>query len=167
MLTSDEMLLDRLTIREAQLMQQADAIDVKASVMVVAVTFLAGQSTFLLSRQIGNALKWEQVVSILLQVLAGVLLGIILRVHTYKGETTEEYPAWRTQLVEYHSGDDARVAKDLWTGITEGIVERCKLAADINDSKAAKLGWAYGLIAAAFLLNILVLYFQPFKWIYV
>jgi hypothetical protein len=162
---SEEILLDRLSLRETALMQQADAIDVKASVMVVAVTFLASQTTLLLSHSIGSLLKWEQVASIVLQVVAGILLILILKVHSYSGETTEKYANWRNELIAYHEGDNEKVEKELWTGITDGIVQRCELATGINNSKADKLSLAYNLIAVSFLLNLVVLFFQPFKWI--
>jgi len=146
-------------------MQQADAIDVKSSVMVVAVTFLAGQSTFLLSRQIGSILKWEQVSSIAIQIAAGVLLGIILGVYTYHGERTEKYPGWRNELTNFHQGKDEEVTKDMLTGIIGGMADRCKEAFTTNDRKAGLLVWAYKLTAFAFFLNLCVLICQLCKWL--
>lgn len=155
MAIGDDILRERLNLREQQLMQQADALDVKASILLVAVTFLAGHSMYLLSKQATGFIRWDQFTSVLLQIVAGIILSLQLRIRTYKAEMTHQYPTWRNQIVEHHEGESReQVEHSLNEGIRTMSLERITDAAEINENKARFVNLAYWVILAAFFCNL-------------
>lgn len=157
MAIGDDILIARLTNRETQLMQQADALDVKASILLVAVTFLAGQSTYFLTKYPVGIIHWIQLVSVVIQIAAALLLAHLLRIRDYSGEATEHYPAWRDSLRDYHGGDSSKMEAALTTGIIDGCIERANVAKAINNRKASVINVTYWMTLASLACNLIVL----------
>jgi hypothetical protein len=158
MAIADEIILDRLTAREAQLHEQTNAIDVKASILLVAVTFLAGQTTYLLTKHLQGFWRWEQFFAALVLFVGSVTLALLLRIRNYDGECAEDYPVWRDGLVKHYG---VKAATDVPPQMLSEIVTGCKTRIDkavkINEGKSLQTKWAYRLTLAAFALNLAVL----------
>ena len=100
MAAADKFILDRLTVREAQLYQQADAIDVKASILLVAVIFFAGQTIGFLHDAHSGFMHYEQITAAIVEFVAAGILARLLRIQkVYIQEAAEDYPAWRGEIV--------------------------------------------------------------------
>jgi hypothetical protein len=154
---ADKLLLDRLTLRETQLSQQADALDAKASMLLVAVTFLAGQTVYLLSNHLDGFVHWEQIVASLAEFIAGCILAWVLRIQWYMNETAEKYPKWRDDLLaEAEFGTDD-VEAHMVSEIIEGLTSRCSLAYGINHKKAKVLLYAHWVTLTGLGFNCLAL----------
>src|ERR1017187_318602 len=83
----DDLILERMYAAEQVLLSQADALDMKASYLLVALVFLAQLSTtFLSSPNLTCLLKGGQWLSCLLLFMAGVFLLLELRVKTFRAE---------------------------------------------------------------------------------
>jgi hypothetical protein len=158
MATGDEILRERLNEREQILLQQADALDVKASILLVAVTFLAGHSMYLLSGSPSAFIRWDQRVSVALQVLAGIILALHLRIRKYQGETTQDYPEWRDSLIQHFGTDQhEQIEAELNKGIISRSLLRVAEADWINNTKARHIARAYWITLLAFGLNLAAL----------
>jgi hypothetical protein len=158
MAIADEIILDRLTAREAQLHEQSNALDVKASIMLVAVTFLAGQTTYLLTKHSEGFWRWEQFLSAFLLLGASVTLAFLLYVRTYDGECAEDYLKWRDDLLEHFGvGHHAEIEPQMRKEIVSGCKKRIDKARMINERKARQVQIVYALTLAAFALNLTVL----------
>lgn len=155
MAIGDDILRERLNLREQILMQQADALDVKASILLVAVTFLAGHSMYLLSKQVCAFIRYDQFASVFFQMLSGVVLAWHLRIRSYKGETAEELGEWRDKVVSHFGSQQSpEIEAALNKGIVDLSLERISLAVATNKSKAASVEIAYWITLAAFFLNL-------------
>ena len=155
MAIGDEIIRERLDLREQTLSQQSDTLDVKASILLVAVTFLAGHSMYLLEKNIGQFIRYDQFLSVLLQVAAGITLAFHLRVRGYSGETSEELPEWRDEVVKaFGSLNVGQVEEALNEGLIKRAKERVKIAKEINDRKTGCLELAYKITLAAFVCNL-------------
>jgi hypothetical protein len=159
MAIGDEILIARLTNRETQLSQQADALDVKASILLVAITFLAGQSTYFLSKHPTGFIHWNQLLSVVVQIVAGCLLAWQLYIKTYPAEASEKYPQWRDELIAHFGGDQQAIESEMTKGIIEGCTNRAKEANRINEQKATVIQRAYWLSLSAFACNLAALVF--------
>jgi hypothetical protein len=157
MAIGDEIILDRLTAREAQLHEQCNALDVKASIILVAVTFLAGQTTYLLTKHMNGFWRWEQFFCAFLLLIAAVILAFMLRIQTYDGECSEDYLTWRDDTVTKLGENGDMVTSHLRAEIVQGCKERIEKAREINDSKVKQVKVVYVLTLAAFMCNLLAL----------
>lgn len=158
MAIADEILLDRLTAREAQLHEQCNALDVKASIMLVAVTFLAGQTTYLLTKHSSGFWRWEQFFSAFIQFLAAAILAWMLRIRTYDGECAEDYLGWRDSAVaKLGEAEEPEIVAEMRTKIVQGCKDRIDKARGINNGKADQVKVVYALTLAAFACNLAVL----------
>jgi hypothetical protein len=151
---ADKLLLDRL-LGESQLSAHSDALDVKASVFLVAVTFLATQSAYLLSTHADGFIHWEQTLAAGIEIAAGFLLAWSLRIRAYSNECAEDYPKWRDSLVTEE--DDSHVEDQMISEIVEGLVSRCTSAYDMNNRKEKILRRAYWVMFLGLGLNCLAL----------
>lgn len=155
MTIGDEILRERLNLREQALMQQADSLDVKASILLVAVTFLAGHSMYLLSKPVTAFVRYDQWGSVLLQIVAGVMLALHLRIRTYSGETSEQFRTWRDEVVKtLGTSKPTKVEETLNLGIIDRAIERINEAVKINSSKALWIDGAYWITLIALAANL-------------
>jgi hypothetical protein len=158
MTVADELILERLTAREAQLHDQANALDVKASILLVGVVFLAGQSTYLLTKYAAGFWRWEQFLSVFLQFAAAAIMARLLWIRVYDGECAEDYLQWRDKNVR-HFGEHgtAQVEPHMRTKIIQGCKDRIDKARDLNDGKVKLVKAVYVLTLLAFLCNLVAL----------
>ena len=155
MKVGDELLQDRLSLREQMLMQQADALDMKASILLVAVTFLATHSMWVLSKSLPKVVLYDQFLSIALQTVAGALLAIQLRICSYSVVTAEAFPAWRDELIKYTGeGKKTEIEQALAEGIIQKSIECITDAINANNKKAGAIKAAFWIILASFVCNL-------------
>jgi hypothetical protein len=160
MASGDELLIERLTDRASQLSAQSDTLDVKASILLVVVTFLAGQSADLLSKHHNGWVHWEQIVCIVLQIGAGVLLALQLRITSYDVELSETYPKWRDELSTYYANDakkDENVLRDLQKGIIQRSVVRLEKTRKSNEQKATLVNLTFWVTLVSLACNLAAL----------
>jgi hypothetical protein len=158
MAAGDDILRERINEREQILMQQSDSLDVKASILLVAVTFLAGHSMYLLTGNHSGFILWDQRVSVVLQIVAGITLALHLRIRSYQGEKTQDYPEWRDQVTNHFGKDQTeQIESELNKGIITRALERLAEAEWINNSKAKHIARAYWITLIAFCCNLIAL----------
>jgi len=152
----NSLLLDRLTVRESQLYQQADALDLKASILLVAIIFLATQTSAFLRAYSKGAIYWEQVIAGAVEILTSACLAFILLPRSgYVQEPAEDYPKWRDELIAAEiSSDDSTIAERMVTEIVDDLSKHCEGIRKINDTKAKWLVIAHWGAFAALLTDV-------------
>jgi hypothetical protein len=163
--TRDEgtaLIVERLNAKDELTYQVGDALDVKVSIVLVVVTFLAGQSIDLLAK--GNLTclgKVTQIIAAISLALAGILVWGQLWPREYKVEAAEKLLEWRAQLEEFYRGDPDASAKVL-TLLTKGIIDRTteRIYANnaINKTRSSLMFWSYVLTTLSLGINLLTLF---------
>lgn len=163
----DELILERLYAAEQVLLSQADALDMKASYLLVVLVFLAQLSTTILSRSnLTSFDKESQWLSCLLLVGAGVFLLLELQIKCFRVEDAVNFEAWRDRVVsagkqlgEYDASlhPDSYLRSRLVWGLIEASKPRILKGEKNNKRKVRHLNLAYWLAAAAFCLDILAI----------
>ncbi len=101
----DDLILERMHASEQVLLTQADALDMKASYLLVVLVFLAQLSgTFLSTPNLGSLGKGSQCLSCLYLFVSGVFLFLELRVKTFKIEDVGHFENWRDRVVGRRKG---------------------------------------------------------------
>jgi hypothetical protein len=156
MAVADKLILDRLTIREAQLYQQADAIDVKASILLVAVIFLAGQTIGLLHDAHVGFTHYEQIVAGIFEVIATGVLAWLLRIQNgYIQEPAEDYPGWRDAIVtEGKSLPEDQLENRMISEIVPDLAKHCAAALQVNTRKIKLMRVAFWLVILILGMNL-------------
>lgn len=134
-----------------------DVLDVKASVALVAVTFLAGVSAQLITMQ-GLSPLWIkiqlpiQIVALLLLSVAGALIITELWPSDYSALPTPKADAdWIERLSA--AGESATAILDaVLKHKLSSAIERVEHNRKINDRKSVLLDWAFKLLAGALIL---------------
>jgi len=164
---ADDLILERMYAREQVLLSQADAMDMKASYVLVALVFLAQLSTTFLSRPnlqcLGKASQW---VASLLLLVSAISLLLELKVATFKSEDASGLESWRDEVVRDSQEleaypkerDPEEYLRDrvIW-GLIASSKARIVKGEEINDKKITRLTIAYWFASAAFLIDILFL----------
>ena len=161
----DDIILDRMYATEQTLLNQADALDMKASYLLIVLVFLAQLSaTFIAQHDLSWLSRGSQWVSCLLLIISAVFLLRELRIKPFKVESVLKFEEQREKIIteakefaQYkaaaHPNDYAR-GRYVWS-----LIEGCKVRIPKNDTinarKVNHLQCAYVLTSAAFLLDIL------------
>jgi hypothetical protein len=120
----DPLILERLSAKDELTYQRGDTLDLKASIVLVVVTFLAGQSADLLAK--GNLTPFGKVAQIVAAIsvsLAGILVWGQLWPREYEVEAAEKFPQWKDDLEEFYS-QDADASAVISTLLVQGIIAR-------------------------------------------
>ena len=142
-----DLIVERLNAKDELTYQRGDTLDVKASIVLVVVTFLAGQSADILAK--GNLThlgKVVQIVSAVSIALAGILVWGQLWPREYEVEAAEKLPQWKQDLEAFYSQDSnasATVAALLVEGIIARTIERIYVNSAINKRRSNLLLWSY------------------------
>ena len=150
-----EAVIKRLDLKDDQAFKLGDAIDVKASIALVVITFLATQTaSFLTVREPWREL---QVVSAFLLAIAGVLALLELWPRTYAIDASESLDGWIAELRDYYQNRadaDQLVASAVAAGHIERTKERIEKNNAINEQKSKLMDWSFRCTAVAMLLNL-------------
>jgi hypothetical protein len=157
-----KLIIKRLSAKDELTYQRGDTLDVKASIVLVVVTFLAGQSADLLTRGHLTCLgRTAQIVAAISVALAGVLVWGQLWPREYEVEAAEKLPRWKADLDGFY-GDDpdasAKVSTLVSTGIMERTIERINANGAINERRSNLLLWSYILATLSLAINLLTLF---------
>jgi hypothetical protein len=142
-----DLIIERLNAKDELTYQRGDTLDVKASIVLVVVTFLAGQSADLLAK--GNLTplgKTVQIVAAISVALAGILVWGQLWPREYEVEAAEKLPQWKAELEEFYSdvsGGSEMVSAVLTEGIIRRTTERIYANSAINRERSNLLLWSY------------------------
>jgi hypothetical protein len=157
-----DLIIERLNAKDELTYQRGDTLDVKASIVLVVVTFLAGQSADLLAK--GNLTpfgKAAQLVAAVFVALAGILVWGQLWPRQYEVEAAEKLPQWKAELEEFYEGFPdarARVSALLTAGIIERATERIYANDAINKTRSNLLLWSYIFATLSLGINLLTLF---------
>lgn len=163
----DDLILERMYAREQVLLSQADALDMKASYLLIVLVFLAQLSTTFLTRPLLSCIgKSSQWLSCLLLLASGVFLLLEMRVKTFRGEHALELEPWRDRVIreaqvleEYQAAPSPEefMRNRLVWGLIDSSKLRIARSEQNNTKKVDHLKLAYWFAAGAFLLDILFL----------
>jgi membrane protein implicated in regulation of membrane protease activity len=153
----DDLLLQSLERQEDYIQTAADAIDVKAGLILAAAAFLAVQpAVLLIAPNIPKCAFVAQLLSFLILSFAVGLAHWTLRVEGYAPPGFDE--AWRDQQIA--AAKEGALEEDVKKTILWGLIEQAKgritKGRQLNDSKLTSLGWARGLTTASFAINLLI-----------
>src|SRR5665213_1351677 len=174
----DDIILDRMHATEQTLLTQADALDMKASYLLIVLVFLAQLSaTFIARRDLSWLFRGSQWLSCSLISISAIFLLLELQVKNFAGEDVLGFEAWRDRVVS--AGKESTVYKNvihppngylrgrLVYGMIEGCKHRISNSYRHNEKKVRHLRRAYALMAAAFLLDTLfmILFFRLYSYL--
>jgi hypothetical protein len=156
------LIIDRVSAKDELTYQRGDTLDVKASIVLVVVTFLAGQSADLLAKGNLTSLgKDAQIVAAISVALAGIFVWGQLWPREYEVEAAEKLPQWKTELEEFYEGvpdASAKVSALLTAGIIERATERIYANDAINKKRSNLLLWSYIFATLSLAINLLTLF---------
>jgi hypothetical protein len=156
------LIIERLNAKDELTYQRGDTLDVKASIVLVVVTFLAGQSADLLAR--GNLTSFGKVAQMVAAVsvaLAGIFVWAQLWPRGYEVEAAEKLPQWKAELEEFYEDDpdaSAKVSSVLTAGIVERATERIYANDAINKTRSDLLLGSYIFATLSLGINLLTLF---------
>jgi hypothetical protein len=141
-----------------------DTLDVKSSIALIVIIFLAGQSAEFLQKSPPLSPFWHivQVVSVVATVIAGVLCLIELRPRKYKAPMPPgDFLGWANDIERFYTekaADPQGSALEYMSQTErEKIKTRFSINSEINREKANLIEWAFYFTAGALLLNLATL----------
>jgi hypothetical protein len=143
----DDEVIQRMEVRDAQLMALSDVLDVKASIVLVIITFLATQNAdFLLSPSFPAGMRPLPIFSGGALIVAAVLAILAVWPRDHEAEGAEGYPAWIAKLRLRYEGDvnlEQKVESAFRDGRLKRLAERIATNAAVVDSKSWLLDRAF------------------------
>ena len=151
----------QLAEKDRILFNLSDTLDMKASVSLVVITFLATQTAVFISNEfMSDVLRWLQSTSAVFLAFAGALAMVVLWPREYSVEKSEEFAGWRARLENYYKGqDDAqrKVDDEYLAGRIQGLRVQIAENRRLDDRKSLALAWSYRLVGVSLGLNMLTL----------
>jgi len=135
-----------------------DTLDIKTSIALVVVIFLATQSGGFLASPM--PLHWHniQIVSVGCVIIAGVLAMIVLWPRTYKLKIQpSEFLGWTKQVNEFYGENRVAAVEFIRSKQIQRIQKRFAVNSSINASKSAAMSWSFYFTMTALILNIATL----------
>ena len=153
--------LHQLMDKDRLLFNLSDTLDMKASVSLILITFLATQTAELFRiEQLPALLHWLQFLSALGLFAATISAIVVLWSRKWSVEKSEKFPEWRAKLQEYfRDQDDAdqKIADQYLAGRIEGLKRQIEENRKLDDQKSRALSWSYRFFATALCLNMVTL----------
>ena len=140
-----------------------DTLDIKTSIVLVVITFLATQSGDFLRAKPPLSSFWHdvQVISILFLIAAGVmaLFELIPRKYTVR-MAPKEFLEWVEKLSSFYKGDadaESKIVGAISNAELEKIKTRFARNSAINERKSKLLVWCFRFTLTALALNLFTL----------
>jgi len=161
----DDLILERMYAAEQGLLTQADALDMKASYLLIVLVFLAQLSaTFIARHDLSWLLRGSQWLSCFLLIISAIFILCELSIKSFQSEGILDLEAMRERAIiqakeldQYkqaaHPNEYVR-GRLIWS-LIKGCRKRICTNDAINAKKVIRLKWAYGLAMGAFVLDIL------------
>jgi hypothetical protein len=144
----------------------ADTLDVKTSVILIVIVFLAEQSRHFLESNPSYYMHWIQFASVTALVLAGIFAVFELCPRDYwQADTPTRWDEWIAKLKAHYSesdNPDSLVLEQAMEGHTEMARKRTEKNILTNKRKAVYLQIAFWFTIASFTLNLLTLVMHLF-----
>lgn len=158
---------DDVRSRDAYELSLGDVLDVKVSILLAAITFLAGLSGgILLSVGLPLILKAGQIISLATISGAGILALLELRPRTYKlPDLPSAWARWIKSLEMHYAGKEEQISltyRAYVEGFTARAEERIEQNHAINLTKSRLMAGCFCLIAASLVINLLTLWWLAF-----
>lgn len=155
---SDELLTARLDRQDEFYFGLSDTLDVKASLALIVVVFLADQSGDILSSpNLPSGLFWLQLIACCGQVLSGVLALAAMWPRDHQCENVAGLEEWTKELQALHNSNDETVLSELVNGIRLRTRERVGVNQSNCRVKSRLVHSAFLFSAASLGLNLLSL----------
>lgn len=141
-----------------------DTLDIKSSILLVVITFLAAQSSGFISKNPALASYWHcvQIIAVLLLVTAGVLILIELLPRRYAARMAPDaFLDWIAQLERFYENEPDRASKILdliYKAETEKVRVRFARNSHTNALKSRLVEWAFRCALVALMLNLATLF---------
>jgi hypothetical protein len=136
-----------------------DTYDMKANVLLVVLTFLAGQSVYFLSLSHFWPIRYGQFLSSALIIISGVMILVELLPRNYQGYFPSNGAIERkiSELRDKHKKNEEMVASELRETKIEWARSRASKNKEINARKSRLLDGAFWFLLTAILLNLATL----------
>lgn len=161
-----EIMTARIFERDRQEFALGDTLDIKTSIVLVALTFLASQTAQCLQSELVFPGKVFQYFSIVALVLGGVTAVAELWPRDYRIEATpDKYERWIDQLEVYYSDEpnaSAKVIREAVTRRAELAKERIQENLSVNKQKSHLMMISFVCTTLAFALNLATLAMRLF-----
>src|ERR1700692_3170529 len=165
---ADELLYQKIEERDKLEFSLCDSTDVKASVLLLLITFLAGLSASLLAEKgLDIWLRSGQGFVIALLAVSMMLSVLCLMPRDYSTEKPpEEYREWLSKLRTYFDGKpdaETEVFNQFKSGTIVKTLERISQNYDVNRNKLKYLRGSFWFLIAALGTELILLFMQSLK----
>lgn len=166
----DKLILGNLQVRNALEYELGDTLDIKTSIALVVIIFLATQSGGYLAVQMPRHWHNVQVASVLCLIAAGILAVYELFPRTYKvGWVPEKFITWVTDVraAGIADGDpdpEGRGVEFIRTKTVEQLRSRFRHNRSINAKKSWAVEWTFYLTMVVLILNLATLAAMTSGW---
>jgi hypothetical protein len=166
----DRVIAEHLPDQDELEFDLGDTLDIKMSIVLVLIVFLAEQSSKFL--EISMPLHWHNIqrgaVGVL--IVAGILSLWELFPRTYKTRMGhDEFLAWVQQLREFYEHEgvvnpEAKIAEFIRIKDAQRTRERIAANKGLNARKSTALSWSFYFVILAVLLNFATLFGMSLGW---
>jgi hypothetical protein len=158
----DDRLLAELNVKDDLAFKFGDTLDVKASIGMVVITFLATETAYLLDKHVTGISHMLQAGSVIALVIATITSIVELWPRDYlmvepEANTASRIAELKEHYSQYDDKVDGHVLKELTTNEIKWATDRIAANQSKNNSKAKWLEWSYKATAVAFVLNAITL----------
>ena len=171
MTESERIIAEHLKDQDEREFALGDTLDIKTSIALVIITFLATQSAeFLKTAALSSCWHTIQRISVVCIVVAGVLALVELIPRGYRLRMTpDKFREWIRQTREFYGSigatdPESSTAERISSVEIEKLTERFIANRAINEMKASLMAWSFYFTMAAVALNLVTLmglYFGP------
>ena len=152
--------------RDAKEFSLGDTLDVKTSIILAVIVFLATQSAGFFQSTLSKWACYLQYASVAALILAGIFAVLELRPREYEQEDTPtRYDEWIEKLRIFYADSEnaeSQVLEQAIIGRTQRARERAEANILVNKRKSDLLTLAFWLTVASLGLNLATLAIHPF-----
>ena len=155
-------LVKSLEQKDRMFFSLSDTLDVKASIGLVLITFLAAQTADLLSKELSQFLDGVQVLCVVILAVASIFALLTIKPRKHDVEATEKMWIYRDDLRAHflRTGEvdpDEKADQELVRTRVKGFEKQIEHNRQIAHRKSNFVNCCYYLVFAAFTLNLLTL----------
>lgn len=157
----DSAVVERLYAKDAMELDLGNTLDVKASLVLVLITFLAAQTQDWLAKgTLGNSERLGQIVAAA-SLGAALLLAVAgLWLRKYQVELPEQLNVWLAQLREFY-GEQSDAETEIEISVlgwqVDRTLERIRVNGKVNTQRTEFISWSFRCTAAALLIDLATL----------
>jgi hypothetical protein len=166
--SADELLYQKIEERDRLEFSLCDSTDVKASIILLLITFLAGLSASLLAaKELDILVRAGQGLVIVLLAASTLFSLLCLKPRDYSTEKRpQEYKKWLSKLREHFAekpNTESEVLNEFRKGSIDKTLERISQNYDVNRNKLRHLHVSFWFLMAALGSELILLFVQSIK----